>query len=182
MRKRRKVALIKDRLVAIENEAEYKRNIGSVKAKRIKIGLPSVVFDLWVDKHYCDRSLFGDENGSRSGIEPKVVEELVTESLKYLVTYGSLLESFSFLNNGLSGERFKRIVLQRENETGKLSVVIEIHLVNESTFEVTVKTAMKVDDFRIGDGQYIIAIIDDKSILRKMRDGRMVNVCNCNSL
>lgn len=96
--RRKRVSHRAGNLLPVEDALAYDRNRCSPKARKIKSSNPGIVFELWFDKHYYDRYHFGDDEGHRPGIEPLVIEELVTRSFEHLITYSTSLESFSFIN------------------------------------------------------------------------------------
>ena len=73
---------------------------------------------------------------------------------------GSILKSFNFINHALDGSsRANRIILQESTAEERLNVVIEAHLearlIEVDNYEITVKTAMCSDSFKlISDGRF----------------------------
>lgn len=59
-----------------------------------------------------------------------------------------------------------------------LNVVIEAHFLDISRCEITVKTAMCVDDFKMSTGQYFIEFQEDGSVLKKLDNGKVMEVSN----
>lgn len=57
-----------------------------------------------------------------------------------------------------------------------LNVVIEYHHVSSNKYEVTVFTAMVIDNFRISDGQYAVLIDGNNSTLFKFDNKQLVPV------
>ena len=162
-------------LPAILDELEFIRNKCSDHARKIFIEIEKIHFELWFDKHYHDRHQHGDENGKRKGIDPGTVEGLVRRSLKHLLFYSTVAAGFKFMNVN-SNQPPVRIVLQEELEGIKLNVVIEAHFLDINRYEITVKTAMCTNDFRISMGQYCIEIQEDNSSLTRCDNKKLVEI------
>jgi hypothetical protein len=173
---RKRIPSNNQRLLPVEDELAFTRNRCSKKARKINSINHNLIFEIWFDQHYQIRLQFGDENGMRPGIDALKVESLVLRSMKHLVAYSSLLKIFNFINHNLNGDRANRIVLQELTDEGKLNVVIEAHLINLDTYEITVKTAMCIDTFRISEGQFILEIIENESILKKLDNGKIKEI------
>jgi hypothetical protein len=165
-------------LSPIEDKMAYSKNKCSDNARRINSIKPNLIFEVWFDKHYQIRQQFGDDKGIREGIDAVKVESLVTRSMRHLIAYSSILKNFTFINYELNGERANRIILQESTEDGMLNVVIEAHLIDPTTYEITVKTAMREDSFKISDGQFALEIIDNESILKRMERGHIKEICH----
>jgi hypothetical protein len=128
------------------------------------------------DKHYHHRRTFGDGNGKREGIEIDGVQDLIILSFKYLLDIYLRSIPFKFVNYfdpKKPNNNFHRIVLKTPIEDGILNVVAEIHYLETSKFEITVITAMVIDNFKVADGQYSLMIRNDKVILSRNTVGRM---------
>jgi hypothetical protein len=162
----------------IEDEMAYIQNKCSERARKINSVNPKLIFDIWFDQHYQIRQQFGDDNGIREGIDPQTVESLVLKSMKHLIAYSSVLKSFTFTNHELNSERACRIVLQEPTNDQRLNVVIEAHLISVDQYEITVKTAMRNDAFKLSDGQFALEIFDNESVLKKMERGVLKEVYN----
>ena len=165
-------------LQPIEDELSYTRNKCSERARRVKTMKPNVKFDIWFDQHYQIRKQFGDESGARPGIDSEKVESLVLKSMEHLLAYSAILKNFTFINHQPNGNRANRVVLQEATEDGRLNVVIEAHLIEIGTYEITVKTAMCNDGFTLSDNQFAIEIIDNESIMKKMENGKVKEIYN----
>jgi hypothetical protein len=98
--------------------------------------------------------------------------------MKHLIAYSSILKTFTFINHELHGGRANRIVLQEETVDGKLNIVIEAHIVDVDTYEITVITAMCEEFFFISDGQFVVEISDNESVLKKNERGQVKEVYN----
>jgi hypothetical protein len=173
---RKRIPVKKDLLAPIEDDQAYIKNKCSERAKKINAIYPDIVFEVWFDQHYQIRQQFGDDNGFRKGIDAASVESLVLRSMKHLVAYSAILNSFTFINHAPKDQRAQRIVLQEDTENGTLNVVIEAHLIEIDIYEITVKTAMQNDAFKISDGQFAVEIVDNESVLKRMERGRLREV------
>jgi hypothetical protein len=176
--KRKRIPYKKGNLLPIEDEMVFIKNKCSERARKVNSIKPNLVFEVWFDQHYHIRHQIGDANGIREGIDPKKVELLILKSMKYLIAYSSFLKTFSFINHNLNGGRSNRIVLQQSTNEGILNVVIEAHLVNVDNYEITVKTAMRIDSFMLSDGQFALEIFDNESVLKRMERGSVREVYN----
>lgn len=75
-----------------------------------------------------------------------------------------------------------RIVLQKQTKEGLLNIVTEFHWVELRKYEVTVKTAMVVADFRLSDGQYALRVEDTGCVVLKMENNKareVIQIENC---
>jgi len=58
-----------------------------------------------------------------------------------------------------------------------LNVVIETHFINLDEYELTIITAMKTNDFKITNGQYVLELFPDNgSILKKQESNKLTLV------
>ncbi len=162
---------------AIHDDLEFSKNKCSDHARKVFAEIEKIHVELWFDKHYHDRQQHGDADGKREGISPNLVEQLVKKSLRYLLFYSSAVLGFKFINFDTSQSPV-RVVLQEESEGPKLNVVIEAHFLEINRYEITVKTAMCSDDFKMPMGQYCLEIQGDSSTLRRKDNKRMVEICS----
>jgi len=162
----------------IEDELAYIPNKCSERARKINSVSTKLIFDVWFDQYYQIRQQFGDDNGIREGIDHKTVESLVLKSMKHLLAYSSILKSFTFINHELNSDRATGIVLQEPTNEQRLNVVIEAHSISVDQYEITVKTAMRSDAFKLSDGQFAIEIFDNESVLKKMENGKIKELYN----
>lgn len=134
--------------------------------------------ELWIDKHYENRLLHGDENGKRDGISEEDVQQLIIKAFKYLLDIYLRFPRFKFINFFEKGKKLtkERIVLKNVHDSGTLNVVVEIHFLDTSKYEVTVITAMEVDDFKIADGQYAISIVENRVLLKRNVDKNLQEI------
>lgn len=160
------------------DESVFTANRCSMNARKSVVINHNLGVELWFDKHYHDRHYHGDDNGKREGIDPATVESLVTRAIGYLFLYSACVKGFKFVNHSDATEPAGRIVLQEAYNGSMLNVVIEVHFVSVNYFEVTVKTGMVVDNFRIAAGQYVLELQGDNSFLRKQDNGKILEVCD----
>lgn len=165
----------------IDDKFEYKQNLCTEKARHIENIDRNINLSIWYDKHYIDRAQFGDEFGSRDGIDGDIVKGFAIECFRHLLYYSSVLEKFKFLSHSDVNTKATRIVLQKSHETNPpLNVAVEIHFVDFHKYEMTVKTAMCTDSFNYFDGQYILEYIEpDNSVLKRLVKGSVTEILNC---
>ena len=176
-RERKRIPYHGLKLLPLKDETAFTKNKCSERARKIKSITPNLVFDVWFDQHYQIRQQFGDDNGLREGIDSEKVESLVLRSMKYLIAYSSILKSFNFINHTLDGgSRANRVILQESTAGELLNVVIEAHLIEIDKYEITVKTAMCSNSFKLSDGQFAMEVIDNESILKRMERGQVREV------
>ena len=163
--KRRRITIINSQL---NDPDEYKQNSCSANAKQIELFSETVDIELWIDKHYSVRNQFGDDDGPREGIGEEYTKSLIKKSFRHLMYYSSKHKDFLFVNHPPKKNRNIRIVLiDKFSNATPLNVVAEYHFVKLNIYEVTIKTAMRKDEFDLSDGQYAIAFEEDYSILYK---------------
>lgn len=44
---------------------------------------------------------------------------------------------------------------------------MEIHFLDTSKYEVTVITAMEINNFKIADGQYVLSLVENRVLLKR---------------
>lgn len=155
---------VKDTTPLILDELAFISNKCSEKARKIKTIKEALKLHIWFDKHYQDRHQFGEDDGEkRNGIEPQVVEDLIVTSIKHLFFYSSTLINFKFIN--LDKQNSIRINLRDVSYDIPLNVVIEVHYLEVNEFEITVITAICVEDFWKKQGRHTVEIQGDNSIL-----------------
>jgi hypothetical protein len=175
MGKRQRIKPIKAE--EIFDPLQFSKNKCSQNARKVFANIEQIEFDIWFDKHYFIREQHGDDLGKREGIDLKTVQNLIIEAAKHLIYYSLKLKNFTFINfSNNNSKRFERIVLQKSiSNEEKLNVIAEYHYLNLNKYEVTVKTAMRKDDFHYSDGQFLVEIFDEgNSILFKKELGRII--------
>jgi hypothetical protein len=170
---------VRNHLVPFAGSLDFEANKSSMQARKIVILNHNLVIELWFNKHYYKRYFVGDENGKRQGIDPTVVEALVARCIEHLFLYGAIVKNFVFVNPWDNKKFPIRIVLQETKIAETLNVVIEVHQKSFNRFEITVITAMVSDEFKMASGQYCIKVQQDRSLLRKVEDGKVVEICSC---
>ena len=174
---RKRINYVPKGVPAIEDERAFIKNKCSDHARKILIKIEEVHIELWFDKHYYNRHHHGDSDGKREGIDPRTVETLVKRSLRHLLFYSAAIQGFKFVNFNSTLPPV-RIVLQEISDGSKLNVVIEAHYLDICHYEITVKTAMCTEDFRVAPGQYCIEIQGDNSTLYRNDNKKMIEVCS----
>lgn len=145
----------------------YQINAASKNAKYLISFEDKLILEFWIDKHYSNRKNFGDENGKRADISEDFIEGLIKKSLSHLLYYSLKSVKFRFLNHPPKKDKNIRLVLKEINSNyTDLNVVVEYHFLELNKYEVTVITAMRNEDFRINDGQYILLFEGDNSFLQ----------------
>jgi hypothetical protein len=158
----------------VRDELAFSKNKCSDNARKIATQIEKIEIDIWLDKHYLGRLQHGDENGERVGIDIESIKNLVIVSIKHLFYYSVKLKNFIFVNHE-DENRFGRIVLQKKDAEGQLlNVVVEYHYISLNQYEVTVKTAMREDNFRLSEGQYLIEIVNDEESELKKKEGNRI--------
>lgn len=163
---------------AIEDDKEFTKNRSSDNARKIGDVAVSIATHLWMDKHLHYRQIIGDNDGQRPGIEPEIIENIVKKAIPHLLFYSTAVKGFSFLNYNNPKDRPIKIVLKEDSEHGMLNVVIEVHYADEiGKFEITVKTAMCIDDFSMFMGQFAIEFQGDSSFLLRKDNSGLIEIC-----
>ena len=129
--------------------------------------------ELWIDKHYWNYIT----SKEREGIELEFTEPLITKSLKHLLYYSLKLKEFNFVNHPPKQMRNIRVVLRQLFKTKlPLNVTVECHFINLNIFEVTIITAMSVENFKLSDGQYLIEFNDLSSTLYSFKTRQLKEI------
>ncbi len=113
----------------------------------------------------------------RFGIESTIVESLVKRSISYLLAFSSMVRSFKFANFEDQDENTVNIVLKESINGNTLNIVVQIHFLEISRYEATVKTAMCVEDFRVESGQFAVVFDESGIVLRKWINGDLKKIC-----
>jgi len=134
----------------VDNEM-FIPNKTSDNARKVGDQNLEIFFEIWFDKHLSVRQQFGDDNGKRIGISTDEILPLVKDLFIHIIYFTLEFDQFSFL------KQEKRIVIKDgiKNIEEPLHIVLEIHskcIDNKTIFEITVKTAMCVYDFKMKDG------------------------------
>lgn len=153
--------------IGIIDDKAYIPNSASVKAKKIHVFDETLNIEIWIDKHYQDRVYHGSDDGSkREGIEYKSIEPLLIKSFKHLLYYSLKHKNFVFINHPPNRVGNIRIVLKEliDNDLF-LNAAVEYHFVDLKTIEVTIVTAMLIEDFKMSEGQFGIEFAGNCSTL-----------------
>ena len=164
-------------IVVIDPEA-YRFNSCSKNAKPEKIFGHKIYTDVWTEKHYNIRLFQGEDDGQkRDGIDLDLVLNLISETFPHVLVYalkvGKIVNFPPFVAN-----QSTRIVLQNLVDAGHhfLNVAVEYHYLDMDTYEVTVWTAMNEKNFNIREGQYVVQLHHDRTILHQKIKGSFVQV------
>lgn len=162
------------------DELEYIANACSKNAKKINT-YECFQFEVWIDKHCMLRQYGGENEKGREGIGIDVLEALVSKGFKYLTTIFLENPNFKFIKFVEDRERDMRVVIKERNENGEmLNVVVECHYIDISTYELTIITAMVIEDFRISDNQYVLQVNNDNVTLRRFVNKGYQNIHELN--
>lgn len=164
MGKRPRIKVKKETVIV--DELEFKPNCCSENARQF-YNYEEIEIELWVDKHCHLRQILGDENGKREGIELEVIKDLVIRSFTYLLNLYLKSPNFKFIKYIEDRKRDIRTVLKETIDEKTLNIVIETHYLKNSKFEITIKTAMVVDNFRISDNQYVLFVKEKEADLKR---------------
>lgn len=166
-------------LVPVEKDAQaFVKNKCSDNAINISTKKEEIKVDIWFDKHYCHREQHGDADGKREGIDSGLVERIVAESAKELIYYSLKVKQFKFVNF-TDSIRNERIIIQYQSDPSeeKLNIVVEYHYAGRFQIEATVKTAMRTDEFKLSDNQFVLEILEGHpSNLLKSEQRKIVHV------
>lgn len=149
--------------IIIADPQKYGANGASLNARKFDDHIESHNCELWIDFHCSLRQL------ERVGIDFDRLTSLATRSLRHLYYYQFRYPKFRFVqfHPEFKGEN-KRVLLQEESITGELlNLVIDYHFIEVGQYEMTFVTAMVENNFKVFDGQYILYIDGDKSILKR---------------
>ena len=166
--KRKRITKVSvDKGVIVEDKDVYSENAASHNAKKINIHSEQIDVEIWIDKHYYNRTLFGSDDGSkREGIDYKSIEPLIVKSFKHLFYYSLKHSKFLFINHPPQKSRNIRVLLKDYLDVDEfLNVVLEFHFIDLHTIEVTIITALICDHFNLSDRQYGIEFEGNHSTL-----------------
>lgn len=175
-KRRKRFRIARERLPALEDRLAYYGNSSSHKARYDVAFDETMSVEMWFDKHYLDRHQHGDENGARDGIDPDYIRQLVREAIKPLFIFASQTKGFCFVNGPPFRETIRAIIRKSFNGS-KLNVVLQCCFKNPGCLEVTVITAMVVDDFKLATGQYVVDLEESDIVLSKFENGKLNEIC-----
>ncbi len=156
------------RLDALKDPLEFVANKCSKNARKVNTEATELKFDIWVDKHLHIRQQLGDKHGKRVGIEPAIVGDLVSRAIGHLIYYSNLAKGFAFLNcNGFHSPAIRVLLKDSCGEDLPLNVLIEAHSGGIGSYEITIITALRINDFNMSEGQYMVEFHADGSTLWK---------------
>lgn len=151
----------------IFDDKAYIANSATENAKKIHIFDEILNIEIWIDKHYQNRVYHGSDDGTkREGIEYKNIEPLLIKSFKHLLYYSLKHKNFVFINHPPNKVGNIRIVLKELVDNNLfLNATVEYHFVDLKTIEVTIVTAMLIEDFFMSEGQFGIEFAGNCSTL-----------------
>ncbi|TAH01285.1 MAG: hypothetical protein EAZ15_07595 [Sphingobacteriales bacterium] len=152
----------------ILDEFAFFENKGSKNARKITNKTEQLHFEIWFDKHYVNRTT------ERNGIDETIIKKLLYDSFFHLIHYSLTLKGFSFVNPNGANDHTHRLVIQQDNNTETLNIAVGFYYISDNKYEITVFTAMVVDNFRISDGQFALLIDNNGSTLKKMDNKKLV--------
>lgn len=174
--RRKRFRSVRKRLPVIDDDLDFRENISSRNARHDDSFEEKITVEVWFDKHYVERYQYGDDNGLRKGIDPEFIRVLVKQSAKPLFLFSMLVKGFRFVNHVCFTD-LTRVVIRKKIDDSWLNVVLQSSFKNESCLEVTVITAMVVNDFRLAAGQYLIDLQEGSACLNKFDNGKLQKVC-----
>lgn len=176
-RKEKRKRISDNNIDPITDVEAWLENCSSKKVRHHTTFVENLQIEFWYDKHYWDRLHLGDANGDRVGIEFKYVEPLVVKSFKHLIYYSLKHRDLLFVNHPPPRTRNIRVVLREKfSDKTTLNIVVEYHFISLNKFEVTIVTAMSIEEFQLGDNQYAIEFDNKESILYRLINRQVVRV------
>jgi hypothetical protein len=165
---------VKGELV-IDVEA-FIENKCSANVKKITTASEHIEIDVYFDKHYFIRHQHGDAEGKRDGIDMDTVQKLVIDAAKHLLFYSITLKKFSFVNYA-DGSNQRIVLTQIFDNDIDLNLIVEYHYLSTHKYEVTLKTAMRKQDFYFNDGTFQLKVYQDgTSMLLKNETGKIIKI------
>lgn len=165
--------------IQVIDELAYIKNKGSDFARKVFSNSEIIEFDIWFDKHYFIREQHGDDNGKREGIDKNAVQNLITLAAKHLLYYSIKIKGFGFVNFNFENRAERLALALLEEDKEPLNVIAEYHYLNLNKYEVTVKTAIRKQNFHFSDGQYQVEISQEgSSRLFKKERGKINLISN----
>ncbi|REC39989.1 MULTISPECIES: hypothetical protein [Chryseobacterium] len=167
----------KTEIVSTTSVEDFIQNCASPNAKFIH-KYTDFEIEIWIDKHYEKRSVDGDENGKRLGIDLEPVIKLIIDSVKYIFHFYMVLRLSNLINffNKEKPTKHRIIVKDFRGAEDPLNIVIEVHFLDYSKYEITIITAMKCQDFKISDGQIFMSITAEGVNLNRMVQTKITSI------
>lgn len=169
-----------DGAVEVKDDLAFTACLGSKLAREINTTPHTISLELWFAKHYHNRDQFEDDDGNRRDIPPADIEALVIKGLKHLIFYSAVVKGFTFLNHEDHPPGNTRAILKDTySKSSPLSVLIQSHFKSFSKYQITVITAIDAH-LHMASGQHCIEFIGDShSVLKKLENGRFVEILSC---
>lgn len=164
--------------VKIIDPEEYIINCSSQKAKKICEISENLTIHFFIGEHYRNRKQHGEDDGrERPNIEIEVIENLLRKALSHLIFYSLKHKTFKFISYPPPKQKPMSVVLKeifKDNMT--LNVIAEFHGLDISQYEVTVRTAMRKDNYEIFDGDHEIVFYGESSELNFKVENKLANI------
>lgn len=178
-RVRQRIPYARKGVPAITDHMEFVKNLCSISAKLVNTINCNYKTEIWMDKHFFHRHHSGENDGTiREGIEPEIIEDFVIKAIPYLVLFSTMIKGFHFVNNKSYNNEENAVVLRLIIDGQlPLNVAIITHLVDLHHYQITVKTAMKEENFKMWAGQYYIDFEEDMVSLRKFENKEHKKIC-----
>ena len=173
-KKSTEVTEIIEEFVQVKN---FELNCASKNAKFIYV-FKDFEIEIWIDKHYENRVFKGDESGERLGIEEETVKNIIIDSVKYIFHFYILHRISNFINffNKEKPTKYRVVLKDYRNTQIPVNIVIEIHFLDYSKYEITTITAMKCVDFLLSDGQYVISVTNNYVNFHRFQNKSLINI------
>jgi hypothetical protein len=156
-----------EKLIKVEDDLKFEANACSQNARKIS-SYECFHFEVWIDKHCLLRQFGGENEEARKGIGIDILEDLVSRGFRYLTAIFLENPNFKFIKFVEDRERDMRIVIKERNDDGEmLNIVVECHYIDISLYELTIITAMVIEDFRISDNQYVLQVNNENVTLKR---------------
>jgi hypothetical protein len=164
--------------VTIIDPEEYVANCSSQKAKKIGEISESLIIHFFIGEHYKNRKQHGEDDGKkRPDIEIEDVENLLRKALSHLIFYSLKHKTFKFISYPPPKQKPLSVVLKEKfNDNTILNVVAEFHGLDIGKYEVTVRTAMRKDNYEIFDGDHEILFDGESSELNFKVENKLTNI------
>lgn len=164
-------------VIPVNTNNDFTQNCASPNAKFIH-KYTDFEIEIWIDEHYEKRANEGDENGFREGIEKDIVINLIIDSVKFIFHFYMTLRLTNLINffNRAKPTKHRIVVKDYRGTAIPLNIVIEVHFLNYSQYEITIITAMKCQDFKMSDGQIFMSMTDTGVNLNRLVQTNSISI------
>ncbi|QSB27603.1 hypothetical protein [Flavobacterium sp. CLA17] len=164
--------------IMVVDPEEYIINCSSQKARKIGEIKENLIIHFYIGEHYRNRKQHGEDDGrAREDIEIDVVENLLRKALSHLIFYSLKHKTFKFISYPPPKQKPMSVVLKEifsDNIT--LNVVAEFHGLEIGQYEITIRTAMRKDNYEIFDGDHEILFDGESSMLNFKVENKLTNI------